>query len=52
MLFYLVSTNIPANLVVDYKSELFKYIKIICDRERKSGLFWLTGTQKFHLMQI
>jgi predicted AAA+ superfamily ATPase len=36
---------------VQYAPELFTYIKIICDRERKPGLFWLTGSQKFHLMK-
>ncbi len=36
---------------VQYAPEIFSYIKIICDRERKNGLFWLTGSQKFHLMQ-
>ncbi|MEM6812752.1 MAG: ATP-binding protein [Pseudomonadota bacterium] len=36
---------------VQYAPELFSYIKIISDRERKNGLFWLTGSQKFHLMK-
>lgn len=45
--------NPPPILIdeVQYAPELFSYIKIICDRERKNGLFWLTGSQKFHLMQ-
>ncbi|HKY69876.1 MAG TPA: ATP-binding protein, partial [Gammaproteobacteria bacterium] len=45
--------NPPPILIdeVQYAPELFTYIKIICDRERKPGLFWLTGSQKFHLMQ-
>lgn len=45
--------NVPPILIdeVQYAPELFSYIKIICDRERKPGLFWLTGSQKFHLMQ-
>lgn len=45
--------NPPPILIdeVQYAPELFGYIKIICDRERKNGLFWLTGSQKFHLMQ-
>lgn len=45
--------NTPPILIdeVQYAPELFSYIKIICDRERKPGLFWLTGSQKFHLMQ-
>ncbi len=36
---------------IQYAPELFSYIKIIIDREKKNGLFWLTGSQKFHLMQ-
>jgi predicted AAA+ superfamily ATPase len=45
--------NPPPILIdeVQYAPELFSYIKIICDRERKPGLFWLTGSQKFHLMR-
>ncbi len=36
---------------VQYAPELLSYIKIIVDKEQKNGLFWLTGSQKFHLMQ-
>ena len=36
---------------VQYAPELFSAIKLIVDREKKNGLFWLTGSQKFHLMQ-
>ncbi|MEN8236192.1 MAG: ATP-binding protein [Pseudomonadota bacterium] len=36
---------------VQYAPQLFSAIKIIADREQKSGLFWLTGSQKFHLMK-
>ncbi len=45
--------NPPPILIdeVQYAPELFSSIKIICDREHKNGLFWLTGSQKFHLMQ-
>lgn len=45
--------NPPPILIdeVQYAPELFTYIKIISDRERKNGLFWLTGSQKFHLMK-
>ncbi|HOE09420.1 MAG TPA: ATP-binding protein [Treponemataceae bacterium] len=35
---------------VQYAPELFPYIKIMCDREQKSGLFWLTGSQQFSMM--
>jgi hypothetical protein len=44
----------PPPLIVDeiqYAPELFRTIKLIVDREKKAGLFWLTGSQKFHLMQ-
>ena len=36
---------------VQYAPELLSVIKMIVDREKKNGLFWLTGSQKFHLMQ-
>lgn len=36
---------------VQYAPNLFSYIKIIVDREKTNGLFWLTGSQKFHLMK-
>lgn len=36
---------------VQYAPELFSYIKIIVDKTKQPGLFWLTGSQKFHLMQ-
>lgn len=36
---------------VQYAPELFSAIKIIVDKYKKPGLFWLTGSQKFHLMQ-
>lgn len=36
---------------VQYAPEIFSYIKIITDKEKKKGLFWLTGSQKFHLMK-
>ena len=44
----------PHPLIIDevqYAPELFREIKIIVDREKKNGLFWLTGSQKFSLMQ-
>lgn len=43
-----------APLIIDevqYAPELFSAIKVIVDREKKPGMFWLTGSQKFHLMQ-
>jgi len=36
---------------VQYAPQLFSAIKAIVDRERRNGLFWLTGSQKFHLMR-
>ncbi|MFK5926154.1 MAG: ATP-binding protein [Desulfuromusa sp.] len=36
---------------VQYAPQLFSYIKMVVDKEKKNGLFWLTGSQKFHLMQ-
>ena len=35
---------------VQYAPELFPYIKILADSRKKSGDFWLTGSQTFHLM--
>lgn len=31
--------------------ELFGQIKIICDNSEERGLFWLTGSQQFHMMK-
>ena len=36
---------------VQYATELFPYIKIWCDMHPGSGHFWLTGSQKFRLME-
>ena len=36
---------------VQYAPELFSYIKMYVDNNKTSGLFWLTGSQKFHLMK-
>jgi len=30
---------------------LFSGIKLAVDRAKQPGLYWLTGSQKFHLMQ-
>lgn len=35
---------------VQYAPELFRVIKQMVDRDLRPGLFWLTGSQKFHLM--
>ncbi len=36
---------------IQYAQELFPYIKMTADREKVPGLFWLTGSQQFHLMK-
>ncbi|MCC8102073.1 MAG: ATP-binding protein [Clostridiales bacterium] len=36
---------------VQYAPELFDYIKIIADRDKRCGDFWLTGSQTFHMMK-
>ncbi len=36
---------------VQYAPELFPYIKIIADRRRQPGDFWLTGSQMFRMMK-
>ena len=40
-------------LVIDeiqYAPQLFSYIKTIVDREKKKGLYWITGSQQFNMM--
>jgi uncharacterized protein len=44
----------PPPVIIDevqYAPELFSAIKAHVDRARQPGAFWLTGSQKFHLMQ-
>ena len=36
---------------VQYAPELFPYIKIIVDRRKQPGDFWLTGSQMFRMMK-
>ena len=36
---------------VQYAPELFPYIKIIVDRRKRPGDFWLTGSQMFRMMK-
>lgn len=48
-----VQTHKPP-LIIDeaqYAPNLFSYIKIIVDREKTNGLFWLAGSRKFHLIK-
>lgn len=35
---------------IQYAPELLPYIKVMIDREQKPGMFWLTGSQQFHMM--
>jgi len=35
---------------IQYAPELFPYIKSIVDREKKNGMYWITGSQQFNLM--
>lgn len=48
-----IQTHKPPLIIdeVQYAPQLFSYIKIAVDREKKNGMFWLTGSQKFHLMK-
>jgi predicted AAA+ superfamily ATPase len=48
-----IEENPPPVIIdeVQYAPELFPYIKIHVDRTKKNGLFWLTGSQRFHLMK-
>lgn len=48
-----VQTYTPPLIIdeIQYAPQLFSYIKLIVDKTRQNGLFWLTGSQKFHLMQ-
>lgn len=36
---------------IQYAPQLFSAIKVALDREKRNGMFWLTGSQKFHLMR-
>jgi len=36
---------------IQYAPELLSYIKMYVDEHRSKGNFWLTGSQKFHLMK-
>lgn len=36
---------------IQYAPGLLPYIKIMVDTDRKNGMFWLTGSQQFQLMQ-
>lgn len=36
---------------IQYAPQLFPHVKMICDRERRNGLFWMTGSQQFDMMR-
>jgi predicted AAA+ superfamily ATPase len=43
----------PFPLIIDeiqYAPQLFSQLKIMIDRHKKNGMYWLTGSQKFSLM--
>lgn len=35
---------------IQYAPGLLPYIKMAVDKEKKKGMFWLTGSQQFHMM--
>lgn len=37
---------------VQYAPELFSQIKIMCDESEETGLFWMTGSQQYRMMEI
>jgi predicted AAA+ superfamily ATPase len=44
----------PPPIIIDeiqYAPALFSHIKVIVDQKKQNGLYWLTGSQKFHLMK-
>ena len=45
--------NTPPVIIdeIQYAPELFSYIKMHVDTYNQAGGFWLTGSQKFHLMK-
>ena len=36
---------------IQYAPELLPYIKALVDEKQQKGMFWITGSQQFHLMQ-
>ncbi len=36
---------------IQYAPELLPYIKMSVDRQKQPGMYWLTGSQQFHLMR-
>lgn len=50
---HFLQTHKPPVIIdeIQYAPQLFGAIKILVDQLKKPGLFWLTGSQKFHLMK-
>jgi len=36
---------------IQYAPELLPYIKMIVDEKKEKGMYWLTGSQQFHMMK-
>lgn len=36
---------------IQYAPELLPYIKALADEKKQKGMFWITGSQQFHLMK-
>lgn len=36
---------------IQYAPQLFPYIKAVADEQKQSGMYWLAGSQQFHLMK-
>lgn len=36
---------------IQYAPELLPHVKLLVDRENRPGMFWLTGSQQFHVMK-
>lgn len=50
----LLLQRFPGPILIDevqYAPQLLPLIKMACDSSGKAGLFWLTGSQQFHLMR-
>jgi len=52
MLFF--QTYKPPILIdeIQYAPELFPQIKVMCDESEETGLFWLTGSQQYKMMEV
>ena len=50
---FLKSNNVPIIIdEVQYAPDLLRYIKIAVDNSEEKAIFYLTGSQQFHLMKI